>query len=205
MIEASTNNPKPMTYIEENTLQWQEGTYPVCIDTKNGEVFEYSKDAIVRYSDGVAYISLVGNNITEPTKDNSWARFDSLFGNSPQPSPEPIYVDVLVSGVLGYKELTAVAQISLKSEDVTLNKPAGTIKMAGTAISAHSAIRFKFINSCIKPSDVVIVSIDGTSILAQDGYEVRAIGNNGFATIILKSVVGYVQSEEVKINFRVIK
>ncbi len=187
MIEASTNNPKPMTYIEENTLQWQEGTYPVWSDTKNGEVFEYSKDAIVRYSDGVAYISLVDNNVTEPTKDSSWVRFDSLFGT-----------DVVT-------ETKTISQISAKADDVTLHELKGVIQMFGSSLSAYGIVRFKLINSTVGPTDIVVVGIDGTSVGAQDGYEVRAVSNNGYATVIIKSAVGYVQSDTVKINFRVIK
>lgn len=187
MIEASTNNPKPMTYIEENTLQWQEGTYPIWIDTKNGEVFEYSKDAIVRYSDGVAYISLVGNNITEPTKDNSWVRFDSMFGT-----------DVVT-------EIKTISQISAKADDVTLHELKGVIQMFGSSLSAYGIVRFKLINNKVTSTDVVTVGVDGTSVGAQDGYEVRAVSNNGFATIIIKSAVGYVQSDTVRINFKVLQ
>ena len=189
MIEASTNNPKPMTYIEENTLQWQEGTYPIWIDTKNGEVFEHSKDAIVRYSDGVAYISLVGNNITEPTKDNSWVKFDSMFSD----------------GVTAPTELQIVKQVNAKADDVTLHELKGVIQMFGSSLSAYGVVRFKLINSTVGPTDIVAVGIDGTSVGAQDGYEVRAVSNNGYATVIIKSAVGYVQSDTVKINFRVIK
>lgn len=189
MIEASTNNPKPKTYIEENTLQWQEGTYPVWIDTKNGEVFEYSKDAIVRYSDGVAYISLVGNNITEPTKDNSWVRFDSMF----------------IDGVTAPTELQIVKQVNAKGDDVTLNELHGIIEMIGSSLSAYGIVRFKLINNKVTSTDVVTVGVDGTSVGAQDGYEVRAVSNNGFATIIIKSAVGYVQTDTVRINFKVLQ
>lgn len=40
-------NPMPLSYAELNDLLWQEGTYPVWCDERNGDKFEYSREAYV--------------------------------------------------------------------------------------------------------------------------------------------------------------
>lgn len=63
--------------ITENIKEWQEQTFPAWIaDAGGGVPFAYGKDAIVTYTDGRAYVSLVDANTGEPIISNDWALFD---------------------------------------------------------------------------------------------------------------------------------
>ncbi len=66
--------------ISENQKDWQEKTFPDWISDKgDGTPFAYPSGAIVRQS-GVAYISLVEDNVEEPATSANWKLFSEYGG-----------------------------------------------------------------------------------------------------------------------------
>lgn len=65
--------------ITANTKEWQEQTFPTWIsDSGSGTPFGYQIGAIVKYTDGKFYQSLVDNNTEPPTNKTNWQEFKPL-------------------------------------------------------------------------------------------------------------------------------
>lgn len=69
--------------ITANTKEWQEQTFPSWIsDSGSGTPFGYQIGAIVKYTDGKFYQSLVDNNTESPTNATNWQEFKPLATTS---------------------------------------------------------------------------------------------------------------------------
>lgn len=76
-IERAKMN-KLFNDVTSNIKEWQEQTYPDWIsDDGSGSPFAYGSGAIVKYTDGNNYASLVDNNTEEPTTGSNWQLFDA--------------------------------------------------------------------------------------------------------------------------------
>lgn len=66
------------------------------------------------------------------------------------------------TGALGYGTGAGgtVTQLTNKSTDVTLNKPAGTIIMSNSALASQAVVYFNLYNSLIGPNDTIIINMD---------------------------------------------
>ena len=66
-----------MKLVSTDTVTWKTQTFPNWIDDKgDGLPFAYPKNAIVKYTNGNTYVSLVNNNTQIPTGAN-WKLFDT--------------------------------------------------------------------------------------------------------------------------------
>lgn len=78
-IERAKMN-KLFNDVTSNIKEWQEQTFPDWIsDDGNGTPFAYNEFAIVRYTDGNNYVSLVDSNIEEPTIGSNWQEFTAYL------------------------------------------------------------------------------------------------------------------------------
>lgn len=190
-----TTNPVPSTYIEENTKQWQEGTYPKWINMKDGRVFEYSKYAVVRYTDNKVYVSNVDKNVAEPTKSSNW----SLFEAGKLPS------SIMVYGPIGYSSSGTTLQQVSKEEPVNSDMYSANIVTSDSLLDAFTTVKFKVNNTNVVTNDSIIVNVREYGLADVTSYEVRAVvGNKGF-WIVLRNCSDKPLSEKVFINYKIFK
>lgn len=70
-----------MKLVSTDTVTWKTQTFPNWIDDKgDGLPFTYPKNALVKYTDGNTYVSLVNSNTSIPTDTNNWVNFED-FGS----------------------------------------------------------------------------------------------------------------------------
>lgn len=62
--------------ISKNIKHWQENSYPIYFDD-----IAYSKNALVKYTDGNTYVSKIDNNTDIPIDTNSWVNFEDFGGS----------------------------------------------------------------------------------------------------------------------------
>lgn len=191
-------NGTPNTYTEQNIQNWQESTYPLWIDTKNGEVFKYDKYAKVRFGDnGQIWVSTINDNEVEPGIDDTWITYEdhikSMFGESitPVEPQEPT-------------EIPMATQTDNKNEPVTLHETKGRIKMSTGNITGGNTITFSLINDKIKGSDILGLSIDDSSVKYANIYELQHAVGEGFARIMVKNKISETQTEPMIINFKIL-
>ena len=98
-----------------------------------------------------------------------------------------------------------VTQLTSKSTAVTLNKPTGKIIMNNSALSAGAIVSFVLNNSLIGPSDTIITNIGTFTSSANDTYTVRSRTGYGACVIVVSNTLGSSLSENVVINFAIIK
>lgn len=114
-----------------------------------------------------------------------------------------------VSGPLGYGVGAGgtVVQATSKSTTVTLNKPTGQITMNNAALAAGASVTFQFSNNLITTVDALILTIDAYSItgIPTEKYSVAGSALASGANITLKNVSAGSLSEELRINFTIIK
>lgn len=98
-----------------------------------------------------------------------------------------------------------VTQLTSKSTAVTLNTPTGRITMDDAALNNNTVVKFRMNNSTVNSNDVVIINIkaNGSTPEAYIAY-VADIGL-GFVDIAVWNRSGGQLSEEVDINFAVIR
>jgi hypothetical protein len=66
--------------VTQNIKELQEQTYPDWIaDDESGSPFAYSSGAVVTYTDGKQYVSLVDNNDEEPTAGSQWIENQRVY------------------------------------------------------------------------------------------------------------------------------
>lgn len=65
--------------ITSNIKEWQEQAFPDWISDEldSGTPYAYDTGAIVRYTDGLNYVSLVDSNTGEPSVSSDWEQFDA--------------------------------------------------------------------------------------------------------------------------------
>ena len=98
-----------------------------------------------------------------------------------------------------------VTQLTSKSTAVTLNTPTGRITMDDAALNNNTVVKFRMNNSTVNSNDAVIINIkaNGSTPEAYIAY-VADIGL-GFVDIAVWNRSGGQLSEEVDINFAVIR
>lgn len=181
------DNLIPITYAEKNDLLWQEGTFPEWSHIRNGDIFEYSRLAVVRYLNGKAYMSLQSKNTTEPSKDPSWVLYeDVLFGR--------------YGGII-----SEVEQNGAKFENVTLSTPSGVITMDSTSLGANEDVYFQALGNFIDETDVVVCTLQNDSVSRPFDYDLKYYVKNGSIEFYVKNIGTTPLSEKLKINYRVIK
>ena len=95
-----------------------------------------------------------------------------------------------------------VTQATSKSTDVTLNKPCGQVVMNNANLAAGAKVTFMLNNSTISSTDVISVSVDGTSMTVDQGvYAVSASAHNSKCYITLYNNHSIGIAEAVVINF----
>lgn len=69
-----------MKLVSTDTVTWKTQTFPNWIDDKgDGLPYSYDKDTIIRYTDGLYYVSLVASNTEEPTTGSNWQEFTAYL------------------------------------------------------------------------------------------------------------------------------
>ena len=115
--------------------------------------------------------------------------------------------DVLTNSPLGMGYTTGaggtVTQLTSKSTNVTLNKPAGQITMNNAALAAGASVTFTCTNSTVTNSDVVVANVSSSGLLPS--YTVRARTDSGTIGFLLKNETAGSLSDAVVINFAIIK
>lgn len=187
-------NLLPITYAELNDLLWQEGTFPQWIDIKNGEVFEYSKFAIVRHNN-ISYMSLVDNNVDEPINTNTWILWgdvlSGMLSTTPQPTPPP-------------EQIKVVVQPSNKIDNVTMDAKKGKIQCSSSPISAGGFVTFRLSNKLITNDKNVVINIIDGSVNLKGTYFIECSSGNGFADITINNRLGSAQSDAILLLFTVL-
>ena len=107
-------------------------------------------------------------------------------------------------GVFGYGlGRGSIDQSINKSTGVTLNAPCGQIKMNGATLAANTTVTFILTNSSIKAGDVLILNhLSGGTAGA---YTLNAQTVDGSANINVRNIIASNLSEEIVINFAIIK
>ena len=100
-----------------------------------------------------------------------------------------------------------MTQATSKSTMVTLNKPTGQITMNNAALAAGASVTFQFSNNLITTADALILTIDAYSVigLPTEKYSVSGSVFTSEAQITLKNTSAGSLSEELRINFTIIK
>jgi hypothetical protein len=114
--------------------------------------------------------------------------------------------NVLASTTLGYKTGSGgtVTQSSSKTTGVTLNKISGEIVMNAAALADDATAAFTLTNSTIAATDVVIVNVASVGTAGAYQVTVGAVAA-GSCSISVLNVSGGSLSQEIKLNFAVIK
>jgi hypothetical protein len=109
------------------------------------------------------------------------------------------------SGGLGFSAGSGgtVTQATSKGTGVTLNKSVGQVVTHNASLGAGSRVAFVLTNSTIAATDVVVVSLTGTSSANYSAYVTDATA--GTAKIALHNTHTGDLAEAVTINFAVIK
>jgi len=118
---------------------------------------------------------------------------------------DPEFTTCYVSQEFGYAASAqgAVTQLTDKTTAVTLNKSAGRITMASTALAGNTAVSFTLNNSSVSANDTIVVCISGNATAAAYTTYVSSLAT-GSALITLRNLTGTSYSEAVIINFSII-
>lgn len=95
----------------------------------------------------------------------------------------------------------AVTQLTSKSTSVTLNKPCGLITMNNAALAVGASVNFILNNSLVDLEDIVVVNTRAFVNYTCEVYY-KTIGIVG---IRVTNITGNTLSEEIRLNFAVIK
>jgi len=171
--------------ISSNIKEWQEQTFPAWISDKgDGSPFSYSKDAIVTYTDGRAYVSLVDLNTGEPTVDTSnWKLFEdfgSININSLDPKTTPVDADELV--LSDSEDSNLLKKLTFANLKATLDSTwVANDERAKTALNASGSAP---IYACR-----AWVNFNGTGIVAiRESGNVSSITDNGTGTYAINLI-----------------
>jgi hypothetical protein len=112
---------------------------------------------------------------------------------------------VYASSELGYTADAqgTVTQATDKTTAVTLNKAAGRITMAATALAGNTAVTFTMNNSFISANDSIVVNVSGGATAAAYTTYISSM-TAGSAVIALRNLTAGSLSEAVVINFALI-
>jgi hypothetical protein len=118
---------------------------------------------------------------------------------------DPEFTTCYVSQEFGYAASAqgAVTQLTDKTTAVTLNKSAGRITMASTALAGNTAVSFTLNNNSISANDTIVVCISGNATAAAYTTYVSSLAT-GSALITLRNLTGTSYSEAVIINYSII-
>ena len=118
---------------------------------------------------------------------------------------DPEFTTCYVSQEFGYAASAqgAVTQLTDKTTAVTLNKSAGRITMASTALAGNTAVSFTLNNSSVSANDTIVVCISGNATAAAYTTYVSSLAT-GSALITLRNLTGTSYSEAVIINYSII-
>lgn len=111
------------------------------------------------------------------------------------------------SSVIGYGNGSGgtVTQSNNKTTSVALNKGSGAITMHAASLAGGGTVSFVLNSNLINAMDVVVVGIAHNSVGDSSFYNVWASAYNGGAVITLQNISGGALSENVVLNFAVIK
>jgi hypothetical protein len=120
--------------------------------------------------------------------------------------------NVLATSTLGYTTGSGgtISQSGTKNSTVTLNKTTGQITLENSSLSDGAVAGFKFNNSTIAATDVVIVNVaSGDAAIAGSGPGNYIVGvgavSAGSCDIVVHCVNGSSLTENLVLNFAVIK
>lgn len=110
-------------------------------------------------------------------------------------------------GAIGYGVGSggAVTQLTSKSTAVTLNKPSGRITTHNASLAAGASVYFFLYSSAYEPTDTVVCHVQGAISGAQSYSITPFAGATGVIALLLKNLTGGALSEDVAINFVIVK
>lgn len=99
----------------------------------------------------------------------------------------------------------SVTQLTSKSTNVTLSKPTGKVTMNTASLAASTSVSFTIANSFATASDIVIVTMDYSSVTNSGNYNLWATTGSSGIVITLRNISGGALAEAVAFNFAIIK
>jgi hypothetical protein len=118
---------------------------------------------------------------------------------------DPEFTTCYVSQEFGYAAAAqgAVTQLTDKTTAVTLNKSAGRITMASTALAGNTAVSFTLNNSSVSANDTIVVCISGGATAGAYTTYISSLAT-GTALVTLRNLTGGSLSEAVILNYSII-
>lgn len=163
--------------ITANTKEWQEQTFPAWISNSgSGTPFGYQIGAIVKYTDGKFYQSLVDNNTEPPTNATNWQEFKPLIT-----TPANVILATLN---------TAIGVVNLGTQFYCSENKNTYILIKNTNVTAETTLQELINSNSVQNNTPLGIGQTWQDLKSQRTYNVTYTNNTGRAIAVMFSAFG---------------